>query len=204
MNQNWWRSLFSSARLTEELAVLIAVLGTLFAVNSVADANATETRISKDVQATNTYAFYQAKNNRQVAYKLGLDEIRRDLEVNPDLGTRQRSFVDDQIEEYEAAIARYDSEPDPNDPENPLKGEGKVQLLARARDLERQRDEARHRSASFDYGSTFATVGVVLASTAVLLSSRRFALAATSVAVVSLLFTLNGWLQIVDVTYVAG
>ena len=116
----------------------------------------------------------------------------------------ERADVEALVREYTATIDRYESEPDPADSANPLKGEGKVELLARATYLTNQRKEARDRGESFDYGSTFATAGIVVAATAVLVSSRSMAWAGVVLGGVSLGMLVNALFMVVDVSYVIG
>jgi hypothetical protein len=115
-----------------------------------------------------------------------------------------RTLMQQQSAEYRATIARYESEPDPADPNNPLKGEGKVQLLAQARHFEEQRDAARDRGESFDYAAVAAQTGIVLTSVAILLGSVRFVLAGVVAGVTSTLFTLNALAGLIALPFIVN
>jgi hypothetical protein len=187
-------------RLRENAAFLIAFLSLLFVLGSISDGNATERASRNNVLATNAYAFFQAKNIRQHDYELALDEARFLLDTTElDAASRQR--LTDRIAFYESEISRYESEPDPNDPDNPLKGEGKEQLLAQARHFEQEAREARRRGASFDHTSAASQVAIVLASAAILTGIRALLTLSLVGAILSILFYANAMLDVIHIPF---
>src|SRR5688572_7201209 len=109
----------SEDRFNRRAALLIAVMAAVLAVGGLGGGNATDDMIISNIRASDTWAFYQAKNVRQTMYEIEVAELRA------------RGAADDpRIADYEATIARYDSEPDPEAPGDPLRGEGKKQLMA--------------------------------------------------------------------------
>ena len=64
---------------TDELkkwvGVYIGVLAVLLAICSVGGANATKDATRANIEATNTWAFYQAKNIRRTSTNLAADEL---------------------------------------------------------------------------------------------------------------------------------
>ena len=127
---------------------------------------------NNNIHASDTWAFYQAKSIRQTSLRVAADSLDADLRANPNMPPDARDFVQQKIEEYRATAARYEDEPDREDPGNPLKGEGRKQLTARAKDFEAQRDQAQKQDPNFDFSEALFQIAIVLASVAILADSR--------------------------------
>src|SRR5690349_7864245 len=67
-------------------AIAIAVLGMLLAIASLGGDDALKQNLNDNVRATDTYAFYQAKNIRQTAMILAADDLDAALRLHPDAG----------------------------------------------------------------------------------------------------------------------
>jgi hypothetical protein len=117
--------------------------------------------IRSSVEAADTYAFFQAKNIRQTHYELSADAIEGQLK-DPVLSGEGRTFLQQKLNAYRARVARYESEPET--------GEGKVQLLAKARALEAERDLALRRDPYFDVGQALLQIAIVLASISLIMN----------------------------------
>jgi hypothetical protein len=113
-------------------ALMIAVMAAVLAVSDLGGGNATDDMIGSNIKASDTWAFYQAKNVRQNLYKLAAEELQTDL-ASGALPADQRASAEARLNDYRATIARYDSEPDAEAPNDPSRGEGKKQLSARAK-----------------------------------------------------------------------
>ncbi len=179
-------------------ALLIAVIAVLLAINSLGGNNAAEDALNNNILASDSWAFFQAKNVRQTVYRLAVDDLKAQLELEGDgLTTAARQSLQARIDAYQATVDRYESEPDPNDPADFLKGEGKRELSQRALYYEAQRDEALARDSSFDVAEALFQIAIVLASVAILATSRPARALAILFAAVALLFMLNGFWQLV-------
>src|SRR5918912_3172063 len=121
-------------------ALIIAIMAMLLAITSLGGGNAGEDIMTNNIQASDTWAFYQAKSIRQTANKLAAEELENELLMRGNqLSPEIRQDIQRKIDQYNETAKRYEDEPDPNDPNNPLKGEGKKQLSARAKNFEAQR-----------------------------------------------------------------
>ena len=120
-----------NTRFRNRAALMIALLAAVLAVAGLGGGNATDDMIFNNIRASDTWAFFQAKNMRQTAYEIAIVEIEGDL-AEPGLAPDRRASMERQLAEHRATIARYDSEPDPAAPNDPLRGEGKRQLRAQA------------------------------------------------------------------------
>jgi len=92
--------------------------------------------INSNIEASNLYAFYQAKTARQTSYELAANDLELTLSRDAGLSAEARATIQKRIAEYRATMARYDSDPKERD--------GKKELLERARQAEAARDH-------FDY-----------------------------------------------------
>jgi uncharacterized protein DUF4337 len=153
-------------------AMAIALMAMLLAIGSLGGGNATDDMVYGNIKASDTWAFYQAKNVRQTEYRLAADRLQLEL-ANPALPPQSRQAVQAQLDRYKETIARYDDEPDPKAPADSLKGEGKKQLAAQARSFEAIRDRASDQDGNFDYSEVFLQLAIVLGSVAILASSRK-------------------------------
>ena len=152
-------------------ALIIAIMAMLMAIGSLGGGNATDDMVYGNIKASDTWAFYQAKNVRQTEYRIAADRLELELS-NPSLTGDARKAVEARLARYRETIARYDNEPDPNAPTDSLKGEGKKQLAAQARSYEAIRERASEQDGNFDYSEVFLQLAIVLASVAILAASR--------------------------------
>lgn len=187
------------ARFQRWTALLIAVIAVLLAINGVGGSNAAEDALNANILASDTWAFFQAKNVRQTVYKLAVDDLAMQLELGGDtFSPAAKAAMQSRIDLYQATIDRYESEPDADDPADFFKGEGKLELSQRALFYEAQHDEAMERDRSFDLAEALFQVAIVLASVAILAYSRPARALAILFAVVAVGFMLNGFLLLVS------
>lgn len=184
-------------------ALGIALMALVLTIAAVGDGNATESFLKANISTADAYAFFQAKNIRQNDLQIASRQYSTLLDTDGErLSPEARATIETRIAEYDATANRYESEPDPGDPDNPLKGEGKVQLLAQARDFEEKRDHARVKGASYDYSQAFAQLGILLMSAAILIRMRELALLAGGVGAVAALFLANAIASAVEIPFV--
>lgn len=174
-------------------ALIIAFMATLLAITSLGGGNAAEDVANHNIHASDTWAFYQAKSIRQTSLRVAADGLEADLHANPNMPEAGRDFIQKKIDEYRSTAARYEDEPDKDDPGNPLKGEGRKQLTARAKDFETQRDRASKQDPNFDFAEALFQIAIVLASVAILASSRLVLRVSLAVGAVATLLMLNGY-----------
>ena len=175
-------------------AIVIAVLAMLLAIATLGGDNASKEMLNTNVHVTNEWAFYQAKNIRQTANQLAADELRTHLTLNgASLSPSDRQAVEQQIARYEATVARYEDEPDPNDPSDPMKGDGKKQISNRARDYETRRAHALEQDPNFDYSTALFQIAIVLGSVAIVGVSRPILALALGTGALATILMLNGY-----------
>ena len=182
----------SRTRFRNRAALLIAVLAAILAICGLGGGNATDDMIHNNIKASDTWAFFQAKNMRQTAYEIAIVEIEGDL-AEPGLTPEHRAGMERQLAAHHATIARYESEPDPEAPNDPLRGEGKRQLRAQAQAYEAAREVASAQDNSFDLAEVLLQLALVLGSVAILALNRPILLLAGVLGLLGTLLTVNGF-----------
>lgn len=174
-------------------ALSIAFMAMLLAITSLGGGNAAEDVANNNIHASDTWAFYQAKSIRQTSLRVAADGLEADLHANPAMPPDAREFIQQKIDEYRSTAARYEDEPDKDDPANPVKGEGRKQLTARAKDFEAQREHAQRQDPNFDFAEALFQIAIVLASVSILAGSRLVLRISLVVGLVATLLMLNGY-----------
>ncbi|HEU0098178.1 MAG TPA: DUF4337 domain-containing protein [Allosphingosinicella sp.] len=170
-------------------ALMIAVLAAVLAVGGLGGGNATDDMIENNIKASDTWAFYQAKNVRQTMYEIEAEKLKAALAAGA-VAPAERSSAEARLRDYEATVARYDSEPDPNDPS---RGEGKKELSARAKSFEAAFDQAARRDDNFDFAEVLLQLALVLGSVAILAVNRWILITSAVLGILGTLLTLNGF-----------
>jgi hypothetical protein len=177
-------------------ALLIAFIAAVLAVGGLGGGNATDDLIGNNINASDTWAFFQAKNVRQTMYEIEADRLQADL-AEGGLSPAGRAAAEKRLTDYRATIARYDDEPDPEAPNDLLKGEGKKQLRARAQAYEAERERAAARDDNFDLAEVALQLSLVLGSVAILAVNRWILVTSGVLGALGTLLTVNGFLLLV-------
>jgi hypothetical protein len=174
-------------------ALLIAILAAVLAIGGLGGGNATDDMVGNNIGASDAWAFYQAKNVRQTSYELAVDQIDVAM-LSPGLTEPQRAMLRKQQADYRATIARYDNEPDAKAPNDPLRGDGKKQIRARAENYEAEFARASARDNNFDLAEVALQLALVLGSVAILALNRWLLMGAATLGGLGALLTTNGFL----------
>lgn len=179
----------SNNKLTARAAALIALLAMLLAVNDLGGDNAGTEILSSNIFASDTWAFFQAKNIRQTDYRLAADELETMMVLLP---SEAHQATQSKIDRYRATADRYDSEPVP-EPKYP-RGTGKKELSEQATEHEETRDTAQKQDANFDFAKVLFQIAIVLASVAILAVSWPFLFVSAAVGSLATVLMINGYL----------
>jgi hypothetical protein len=172
-------------------AVLIAFFAMLLAITGLGGNNSMKEALNENIQASNAYAFYQAKNIRQTSYALAADQIELAWVNDPNLPDTAKMALRAKMDAYRKIVARYESEPET--------GEGKKELIAQARKHELVRDRALRQDPYFDYAEVLLQITIVLISVAIVADQRWLTWIAIVTGGIGGLFMLNGFLLLVAV-----
>ena len=140
------------------IALLIAVIALCLALSETLGKGAQTDSISKNVEASNLWAFFQAKSIRRTTVQTAAEQTKLGLGVAGDEATK--AALQKQIDEWQKTAARYRSEPETN--------EGSEQLSERAKHAEEERDLAEAKYHHFELASAAFQIGIVLASATII------------------------------------
>lgn len=167
----------------KRIAILISLLAALLAIFEMGGKSAQNTSIIANIEAANLWSFFQAKTIRMTL-------VRTQAEAwaiaPPQSGAEPAPLVENQIQKWQAAAARYDSEPET--------GEGRKELAQKAKAAEEKRDQALAAYHVFEYSAAALQLAIVLASAAIVTGTMALAWAATGLGLVGTLLGLLGWL----------
>jgi Domain of unknown function (DUF4337) len=169
----------------KKIALLIAVIALCLALSETLGKGAQTEAISKNVEASNLWAFFQAKSIRRTTVQTAAEQGKLVLGVASDETTK--AAVQKQIEDWQKTAARYRSEPET--------GEGTEQLAARAKHAEHERDEATAKYHHFEIASAAFQIGIVLASATIITGMIVLAWISGALALVGIVITALGLFQ---------
>ncbi|HWT13376.1 MAG TPA: DUF4337 domain-containing protein [Allosphingosinicella sp.] len=182
-----------SERFRNRAALMIALLAATLAIGGLGGGNATDEMIFNNIRASDTWAFFQAKNMRQTLYEVAAEEIETAL-ASPAISAEERTRLERRLADYRATVARYESEPDPEAPNDPTRGEGKTQLRAQAEAFEAARERASEQDGNFDMAEVLLQLALVLGSVAILAVNRPILILAGLLGLAGGALTANGFL----------
>ena len=142
----------------KKIALLIAVIALFLALSETLGKGAQTEAISKNVESSNLWAFFQAKSIRRTVVQTASEQSKLSLGTISD--DAAKAAVQKQIDEWQKTAARYRSEPETH--------EGTEQLAERAKHAEEERDLAEAKYHHFEIASAAFQIGIVLASATII------------------------------------
>lgn len=156
------------AQIKDKAGWVITVIAALLAFNTyIANGNSSKI-LGNTIKANDTWSFYQAKSIKQSIAEGQLENAK---------DPKRRA-------ELEAKIARYESDP--------AKGEGKRELMAKARALEEERDTLAKSSPWLTFSGMGYQLGIVLLSASILAVSMPLFWGSIGVSAVAALLMSQG------------
>lgn len=142
----------------KKIALLIAVLALLLALAEIGGKQAQNEAIAKNIDASNLWSFFQAKTVRGTVVRTAAETMEVEIAGTADAATRER--LQKRVDGWKATVARYESEPET--------GEGRKELMARAKKTEQERDDHKARDENFEVASGLLQIGIVVASASII------------------------------------
>jgi hypothetical protein len=176
------------------VAVYIAILAVALSVCSVGGGNATKDATARNIEASNAWAFFQAKNIRRNDVRIEISELELRLATEPNLSEAARTAIQDKLKQYREQESRLSSEPET--------GEGLKELMAKGKALETQRDRAMRKDPYFDYGQALLQIAIVLASVAIITGGSMLLLLSGLLAAGGLIAMLNGFMLLYSLPFI--
>ena len=165
-----------------KIALLIAVIALCLALSETLDKGAQTESISKNVEASNLWAFFQAKSIRRTVVQTAAEQAKLGLGTAGD--DAAKAAVQKQIDDWQKTAARYRSEPETN--------EGAEQLAERAKHAEEERELAEAKYHHFELASAAFQIGIVLASATIITGMIALAWISGLLALTGIAFTALG------------
>ena len=157
-------------------AITISLFALLLAVMQLVSNGNSSKILSTTLAITDTWSFYQSKSIKQSQAEYAQEDALR-------ANDKKRA------DELQKRIERYESEPST--------GEGKKELMAKARQLEAERTVSQKRSPWYSISITLVQIGLVLSSTAILAVSMEMLWASIACAVIASALFANGYFMLV-------
>ena len=107
----------------KKIAILISVLALFLAISETLGKSAQTDAVTSNVEASNLWAFYQAKTIRKTTMETAAEQMEVDVKLAKDAAVKE--VLEKRINEWRERAARYESEPKPNG-----KGEGRKELMS--------------------------------------------------------------------------
>ena len=164
---------------TRRVALTTAIFAVILAFSSLGGNNAMKEMILAQQQASDQWAYYQAKAGREHFYRgqkmrLELDLLEKET-LKPEIKQRYETLLKQMTVQEE----RY--------------GKERLDIEKEARKLERERDTASSKDPYFDFAEVLLQIAIVMATVSILSQSRAIFGVALIAASIGTLLCLNGF-----------
>jgi hypothetical protein len=166
----------------KKVALLVAILAAALAFSETGGKSAQTQGLGDNIEASNLWSFFQAKTIRQTVMRTQADAVEAEFKDN---AQAMPAALKAQAERWRATAQRYETEPDT--------GEGRRELMARAKAKEQSRDKALAAYHLFEYGSAAFQLAIVLAGASALTSVVWLLYVSVGLGVVGSVFTALGF-----------
>jgi hypothetical protein len=168
-----------AAHSNKRIALVIAILALFLAFSETLGKSAQTAALSDNIQASDLWAFFQAKTIRQTVLRTASESDAIELAAIPDAAAK--AAMAKQIDTWKKTIDRYESDPESK--------EGRKELTERARETEHQRDLNFAKYENYEMASAAFQIGIVLASASVITGMLALVYGAAGLGLIGLLFT---------------
>jgi hypothetical protein len=167
------------------VGVYIGVLAVLLAICGVGGGNAAKDATRSNIEAANTWAFFQAKNIRRNSIALAADDLELILASQPGMPEEAKRKFEDKIRDYRTQYQRLTTDPE--------KREGLDELFVRGKALEAERDIALRKDPYFDWSQALLQIAIVLASVHLIIGNLWLLGLSGGLGALGVLLMLNGF-----------
>jgi hypothetical protein len=172
-------------RRSKWIGVYVGILATLLAICSTGGGNAAKDATRANIDASNLWAFFQAKNIRRTAFTVAADDLDLLIKANPGMPPEARAAMEAKIKSYRETIQRFTSDKQ--------SGEGLDELWAKGKEIEAQRDIAFRKDPYFDVAQALLQIAIVLASVALIAGADLLLWFSGLLGLAGTLLMLNGF-----------
>ncbi len=169
----------------KRIGVLIGVLAVILALSSMGGDNAASDASNRNIEAANTWSFFQAKNMRRHVLRVEADGLELKLLAEPGMPASAKVTIAEKIASYKEQDQKLTSDT--------VSQEGLDELFTKAKALEQQRDQSLKRGPYFDYASACLQIAIVLASVAIISGGTLLLGISALLGLAGAVFTFNGF-----------
>ena len=173
---------------TRKVALTTAIYAVALAITALGGSNALKEMLLAQQQASDQWAFYQAKVIREHQYRI----VRLGLEA--ELAEREASMAPAAQQKYTALLTQVTEEEKRYSTE-------KKEIEQGARKLEQERDVNRAKDPYFDFAEVLLQIAIVMSSISILSTSRPMFVLSLLLALVGTLLSINGYTLFVQVPF---
>lgn len=164
------------AQIKDKAGLVIVIMALFLALNTYFANSFSGAAMTNLLKASNTYGFFQAKSLKQSL-----------AEAEYEAAKERKDFT--RADKLKAKIDRYESDP--------VSGEGKKELLAKAQALEVAREEARKHGPWLTFSGMLFQLAIVLLSASIIAVNMRMYYASLGVGAIGLILLVQGiWLVV--------
>jgi hypothetical protein len=167
------------------IGVWVGILAALLAVCVMGGDNAAKDANRANIDAANTWAFFQAKNIRRNEFRLAADQLELSLLAQSDVKPEARAAIEAKIKSYRDTSELYTTDP--------KTGEGLDELFTKAKSIEADRDRALRKDPYFDLSQAMLQIAIVLASVAIIAGTDLLFFLSLGVGALGTLLMFNGY-----------
>ncbi|MGA7564243.1 MAG: DUF4337 domain-containing protein [Desulfobaccales bacterium] len=172
---------------TRRVALITGIFAVILAISHLGGDMATKEMLMAQQQASDQWAFYQAKNIRENIDRNQKTILTLNLLEKDALKPEVRQRYEEELRQVTADEGRYAAEKD--------------EIEKEARHLEQERDLYRSKDPYFEYAEVLLAIAIVMSSIAILASSRMALSMALVSAGLGTLLAANGFLLIVRLPF---
>ncbi|HWR59265.1 MAG TPA: DUF4337 domain-containing protein [Thermodesulfovibrionales bacterium] len=165
---------------TKRVALVTAIFAVVLAISSLGGNNAMKEMLLAQQQASDQWAFYQAKALREHLYR-GL-KVRFEADI-----LERGSLMKPEVRKHYEALLKKSNE------EEARFVKEKKEIEQEARKLEHERDINKGKDPYFDYAEVLLQISIVMASVSILAHSRQIFYFSVVAASLGTLFSINGF-----------
>jgi hypothetical protein len=181
---------FKEKRFTKRIALVMALYAVMLAITSLGGNNAAKEMMLAQQQASNEWAFYQAKASREHQYRVQHMLVKALLlERGNTMNAAAKAMYEELARTSSEEVQRFAGE--------------KKGIEAQAKALERSRDINMSRDPLFDFAEVLLQIAIVLGSISILANSVPVFGMSLGAAGLGTLLMINGYLLLVRVPFLS-
>jgi hypothetical protein len=170
----------------QKCSIVIASIAALLLINNMGAQNASSQATFENANAINTFAFYQAKNIRQNDLNLAATVLEGVANTAVPIANQEaKRQLNEQAQAFRTKALGYESEPET--------GEGKKELLQKARQAEAQRNLALQQGPYFDFASLALQLAIIMFSVVLITHRKTLYVSGIVAAVLGTALSVNGF-----------